>query len=103
MVREAQEIVELALKRMLLRQAGIETPCWHDVGVVLREHAGRFPTVQAPQIEELAHVSAWLRQNRELLFYGDDYFIPTERYTRPASTRNAPSMAPGWQYLPPRG
>ncbi len=32
-VREAQEIVELALKGML-RQAGIEPPKWHDVGPV---------------------------------------------------------------------
>ena len=44
-----------------------------------REHAERFPTVHATRIEELADVSAWLRQNRELSFYGDDDFIPTER------------------------
>ena len=30
-VRESQEIVELALKGML-RQAGVEPPKWHDVG-----------------------------------------------------------------------
>lgn len=85
-VREAQEIVELALKGML-RQAGVETPRWHDVGSVLREHAGRFPAVTAEQIERLAETSAWLRQNRELSFYGDDGFIPTERYTRDHAQR----------------
>ena len=85
-VREAQEIVELALKGML-RQAGVETPRWHDVGGVLREHAGRFPAVAAEQIERLAEISAWLRQNRELSFYGDDGFIPTERYTRDHAQR----------------
>ena len=36
-VREAQEIVELALKGML-RQVGIEPPKWHDVGGVLEEY-----------------------------------------------------------------
>ena len=34
-VREAQEIVELALKG-ILRQAGIEPPQWHDVGGLLK-------------------------------------------------------------------
>jgi HEPN domain-containing protein len=33
-VREAQEIVELALKGML-RQIGIEPPKWHDVGQLI--------------------------------------------------------------------
>ena len=80
-VREAQEIVELALKGML-RQAGIEAPHWHDVGDVLREHALRFPTVDRATIDALAELSAWLRENRELSFYGADDFIPTERYTR---------------------
>ena len=85
-VREAQEIVELALKGML-RQAGIETPRWHDVGGVLREHADRFPAVDDARIDRLADVSAWLRENRELSFYGDDDYIPTERYTREDAQR----------------
>lgn len=85
-VREAQEIVELALKGML-RQAGIEAPHWHDVGGVLREHAGRFPTVPSATIDDLAELSTWLRENRELAFYGDDDFIPTERYTREDARR----------------
>jgi hypothetical protein len=41
MVREAQEIVELALKGML-RQVGLEPPKWHDVGSLLVKHADRF-------------------------------------------------------------
>ncbi len=85
-VREAQEIVELALKGML-RQAGVETPRWHDVGGVLQEHRKRFPNVPVERIERLAAISAWLRQNRELSFYGDDGFIPTERYTREDAER----------------
>ena len=41
-VREAQEPVELALKRML-RWVGIDPPKWHDVGGILVEHAGKPP------------------------------------------------------------
>jgi HEPN domain-containing protein len=40
-VREAQEIVELALKGML-RQIGIEPPKWHDVGALILEYRARF-------------------------------------------------------------
>ncbi|MFZ5511165.1 MAG: HEPN domain-containing protein [Pseudomonadota bacterium] len=36
-VREAQELVELALKGML-RWVGIDPPKWHDVGSILKEH-----------------------------------------------------------------
>lgn len=85
-VREAQEVVELALKGML-RQAGIEAPHWHDVGGVLRDHADRFPTVEAATFDQLAELSAWLRENRELSFYGDVDFIPTEHYTREDASR----------------
>ena len=41
-VREAQEVVELALKGML-RQIGIEPPKWHDVGPLILEYRTRFP------------------------------------------------------------
>ena len=36
-MREAQEIVELAMKGML-RQAGIEPPKWHDVSSLIIEY-----------------------------------------------------------------
>jgi HEPN domain-containing protein len=78
-LREAQELVELALKGML-RQAGIEPPKWHDVGGLLLEHAGRFPSQVRDDLDRLAAVSGWLRKERELAFYGDIDFIPTERY-----------------------
>lgn len=85
-VREAQEIVELALKGML-RQVGIEPPKWHDVGEMLREFRGRYPPPVAERIERLAQISSWLRKEREFAFYGDIDFIPTERYTRADATR----------------
>jgi hypothetical protein len=79
-VREAQEIVELALKGML-RQAGIEPPKWHDVGPVLREYSVRFSEPVRLEIDRLAEISAWLRKEREFSLYGDIDFIPTEQYS----------------------
>ena len=80
-VREAQEIVELALKGML-RQVGMEPPHWHDVGRFVREHRDRFPTVTDSGIDRLTEVSTALRKERELAFYGAIDFIPTDEYTR---------------------
>lgn len=78
-VRESQELVELALKGML-RQAGIEPPHWHDVGGLVREYAGRFSGLTAVEIDRVATASAWLRKEREFAFDGDIDFVPTERY-----------------------
>lgn len=79
-VREAQEIVELALKGML-RQVGVEPPKWHDVGSLLTSHRKRFEEDVTKRIPRLAEASEWLRGERELSFYGDVDFIPTEQYT----------------------
>lgn len=85
-VREAQEIVELALKGML-RQVGIEPPKWHDVSDMLLEYRERYPTPVSERIERLAQISSWLRKEREFAFYGDVDFIPTERYTQADAER----------------
>jgi HEPN domain-containing protein len=85
-VREAQEIVELALKGML-RQIGIEPPKWHDVGPLILEYRTRFPDEVSSQAERLAEISAWLRKEREFAFYGDIDFIPTERYSKDDAQR----------------
>lgn len=79
-VREAQEIVELSLKGML-RFVGIEPPKIHDVGGLLLEHRDKFADPLAGNIERLAAISKRLRKDRELAFYGDIDFIPTEEYT----------------------
>lgn len=79
-VREAQELVELALKGML-RAVGIEPPKLHDVGGLLVEHASRFPAEVRAHIETLAGISKRLRKERELAFYGDLDFIPTKEYS----------------------
>ena len=78
-VREAQEVVELALKGML-RQVGMEPPHWHDVGSLIRQHRDRFPGVADDGIERLVEISTALRKERELAFYGAIDFIPTEEY-----------------------
>lgn len=79
-VREAQEMVELSLKGML-RFVGIEPPKFHDVGGLLLEHKNKFPAEIIPHLKRLAYISKRLRKERELAFYGDIDFIPTEEYT----------------------
>jgi hypothetical protein len=78
-VREAQEVVELALKGML-RQVGIEPPKYHDVGPFLLDNKERFSEQVVGSLQRLAEISGWLRKEREFSFYGDIDFIPTERY-----------------------
>lgn len=75
-VPEAQELVELALKGML-RQAGVEPPHWDDVGGLVRQHAERFPAVDAQDIDRLARASSWLRKEREFAFYRSRISTPT--------------------------
>jgi HEPN domain-containing protein len=85
-IREAQEIVELAMKGML-RHVGVEPPKWHDVGALMRGHRERFPQLTEPDLERLIRSSAWLRKEREFAFYGDIDFIPTEQYAEADAVR----------------
>lgn len=85
-IREAQELVELAMKG-ILRQIGIEPPKQHDVGPLLLEFKDRLPTEVTPNAEKLARISKWLRKEREFSFYGDIDFIPTEEYTEEDAKR----------------
>jgi HEPN domain-containing protein len=80
-VREAQEAVELATKAML-RRAGIDPPKWHDVSGIILENRERFPGIASEHFSRLADVSKALRRDRELSFYGDIDFIPSEEYSR---------------------
>lgn len=75
-----KETVELALKGML-RAIGVEPPKYHDVGGLLLEHGDRFKTTITKHLERAAVISKRLRKERELAFYGDIDFIPTEEYT----------------------
>lgn len=51
----------------------------HDVSSLLREYSDRLPSLP---VEELSRISTRLRKERELAFYGDLDFLPTEQYTR---------------------
>ncbi|MBI4349357.1 MAG: HEPN domain-containing protein [Elusimicrobia bacterium] len=85
-VREAQELVELALKGTL-RAVGIEPPKFHDVGGLLVEHRGMFAPSVADRLERAAEISKRLRRERELAFYGDIDFVPTEEYSAADAAR----------------
>jgi HEPN domain-containing protein len=85
-VREAQETVELALKGML-RAVGVEPPKYPDVGSLLLQHRDRFQAAIADGLAKAADISKRLRRERELAFYGDIDFIPTEEYTEADARR----------------
>jgi HEPN domain-containing protein len=78
-VRESQEVVELALKG-LLRAYGVEPPRIHDVADVLIAERDRLPAAIGPQIDRLAGVSRALRRDRELAFYGAEDLTPSFFY-----------------------
>lgn len=80
-VRESQEVVELALKG-LLRAVGIDPPRIHDVSDVLLAERARFPKVIQRQLETLAAGSRTLRRDRELAFYGAEDLTPSGFYTQ---------------------
>jgi len=87
-IREAQEIVELALKGAL-RLLGVEPPKIHDVGPLLVENRDRFPKPVAQNTPELARISKLPRREHELSFYGDIDLIPKEEYTAEDGRRAA--------------
>ena len=70
----------LALKGAL-RAAGIEPPKFHDVGGLLLEHGEKFSPEARERLPPAAAISKRLRRERELAFYGDIDFIPTEEYS----------------------
>jgi HEPN domain-containing protein len=79
-VREAQEVVELALKAML-RSIGVDPPHVHDVGAILLANAARFPDEIGARLPALAEASRALRRSRELSFYGAADFVPDQQFT----------------------
>lgn len=79
-VREAQEVVELALKAVL-RLIGVEVPRVHDVGKILGKYEDSLPEEIRQNLKKIAIISKRLRKERELSFYGAEDFIPLEEYT----------------------
>jgi len=78
-VRESQEIVELALKG-LLRAYGVEPPRVHDVSALLIAERERLPSTLHKQLPRLASISRDLRRDRELAFYGAEDLTPGNFY-----------------------
>jgi hypothetical protein len=85
-VRESQEVVELALKG-LLRQCGIEAPRIHDVSDILLAERSRIPLPLHEHLEALAAISRDLRRDRELAFYGAEDLTPSGFYSEKDAVR----------------
>jgi HEPN domain-containing protein len=81
-VRESQEVVELALKG-LLRSVGVEPPRIHDVADVLVAEIERLPEPLRKDVPRLAEASRGLRRDRELAFYGAEDLTPSDFYRKP--------------------
>jgi HEPN domain-containing protein len=80
-VRESQEVVELALKS-LLRHFHIEVPRIHDVSGILDNERLRFPLEVQRNLERYMQISRTLRRDRELAFYGSEDLTPQEFYKK---------------------
>jgi HEPN domain-containing protein len=78
-VRESQEVVELALKA-LLRFFRIEIPRIHDVSEILEANREIFPQSFQKQIDVVCEHSRSLRRDRELAFYGSEDLTPSDFY-----------------------
>jgi HEPN domain-containing protein len=78
-VRESQEVVELALKG-LLRHFAVEAPRIHDVSDVLVAERERLPAVIGAEVERMAAISRELRRDRELAFDGAEDLTPSDFY-----------------------
>ena len=78
-VRESQEVVELALKA-LLRFFRIEIPRVHDVSDIIESNKDMFPVGLRKQLAVLCEHSRNLRRDRELAFYGSEDLTPSDFY-----------------------
>lgn len=85
-VRESQEVVELALKG-LLRAYGVEPPRIHDVSEVLLAERRRLPEAIQDEMDALVLISRNLRRDRELAFYGAEDLTPSSFYSRADAER----------------
>lgn len=85
-VRGCQETVALLLKA-LLRRANIDPPHWHDVSSILEANQDRLPPEAVAGLPRMTQLSKQLKKEREIAFYGDDDFIPSESYTKDVADR----------------
>ena len=85
-VRESQEVVELALKA-LLRHINVDPPRVHDVGRVVQEQHHALPEGLRAHAGRMAAISKQLRRDRELAFYGSEDLTPGEFYVEDDARR----------------
>lgn len=85
-VRESQEVVELALKG-LLRAYGVAPPRIHDMSAVLLSERERLPAAVVAHADRLAAISKDLRRDRELAFSGTEDLTPSSFYAEPDAVR----------------
>jgi len=85
-VREAQEVVELALKAAL-RAHGVDPPRLHDVSDVLLAERDRLPAPLTAELDALVRISRELRRDRELAFYGAEDLTPSGFYSKDDATK----------------
>lgn len=85
-VRESQEVVELALKG-LLRAYGVAPPRIHDMSGVMTAERERLPAGVQEHVERLAAISKELRRDRELAFYGTEDLTPSSFYAEADAVR----------------
>lgn len=79
-VREAQEVVELLLKALLIAY-GLEVPKVHDVSKYIEMNKEVFPEIVIKNLPRIKEISRQLRKEREISFYGMEDWIPSEEYT----------------------
>ncbi|MBU6280623.1 HEPN domain-containing protein [bacterium] len=80
-VRESQEVVELALKAVL-RSLGVSPTFVHDVSEILERSRDRFPEGARAHVPRWCEISKHLRRDRELSFYGSEDVTPSDFYDR---------------------
>lgn len=78
-VRESQQIVELALKA-LVRSFGVAVPFSHDLSETLFDNRARFPPEVGKLVDRWSAISKQLRKDRELAFYGSEDVTPSDFY-----------------------
>ncbi|NBU99214.1 MAG: HEPN domain-containing protein [Spirochaetia bacterium] len=84
-VRESQELLELALKA-ILRTYSFDPPKYHDVGKYLLNYKDRLPITEN-ELQYLIQESTWLRGERELSMYGEEDFFPDREYSSSDAVR----------------
>lgn len=88
-VMEFQKNVESKMEQTLLAlfRRGIYTDLSPIFKTKEEDYSDDLPSEIRPRLSALAELSKWLRKEREISFYGDIDFIPTEEYRKEDASR----------------